>query len=662
MAQTWRRVLLGCLLGVSAAGFWPAPAAAFQCVPEDRPLDGSCYAPLDRGRAGSTFIRVDGFEPRRPAAPLARELSNLFLAQDPIPGIGTFETVLIPPARLVRGQHPQGGAHGYPLNQLAVAFAQALTHDLTKVRIGFSPAAITDPDFQLAATDPLCQKIAETSPTTIYYFPCTAASTVNADATVTVSLADATRYTFVDGATWTYFNGPFAVTVPQNKFTHRRSSFPLAATLVPDDAGATSVPVNDVSSFLDLSIIYANNTALNTFLRASDGSGRMRTAADGEIPFGPGAPNDCGAFDEDTNAVSASGDARVDENLYLDAVHSLFFRNHNRDALWVAAHRPELTTDEQRFQRARAINIARFQQQVYRELLPALFGQRTLARHLGPYRGYDPGADPRISSTFDIALRVGHGQVLLPPLVFSGGAPVRIEGTLGFPSHSRPNCLFTTFREVGAVAVMRGAMGQSAQAVTGQVSDLMRNIVFRTANAQNTAGFNLDIEQLNIIRGREFGTPNFDALREHWRGASVYELPGCRRAPEADSDPLRCFEYVTDDRNVAKRLRAVYGHVDRIDAFIGLMLEQGRSGHDDHLHDDDGDSRSRFPETAAIVILEQLRRTRAADRWFYLNADNPALAFSAAERRRINETVAESLAASYGMNGIRDAFAVPRSH
>ena len=62
------------------------------------------------------------------------------------------------------------------------------------------------------------------------------------------------------------------------------------------------------------------------------------------------------------------------------------------------------------------------------------------------------------------------------------------------------------------------------------------------------------------------------------------------------------------------------------------------------------------------MILDQLRRTRAADRWFYRNAANPALAFSSAERRRIDETVAESLAASYGITGIRDAFAVPRSH
>jgi hypothetical protein len=622
-----------------------AGRAAADCQPGDRPFDGSCNAPLGLGRAGSIFIRVDGFEPPSPSAPRARELSNAFLAQDPFPGIGTFETVLIPPEQLREGLHPQE-AQGYRLNQLAVAFGQALTHDLTKLRIGFSPAAISAPDFQYAPTDPLCQVIVELSSTDVYYFPCTATTTQNPDATRTVTLATSERITFVEGTGWSYFNGPFSATAPNSKVVRRQSTFPLVASLVADGGTGTNVPVNEVNSFLDLSIIYGNDAAVNAFLRANDGSGKLRTAADGEIPFGPGVPNDCGLFDAVTNPVSASGDSRVDENLFLDAVHSLFFRNHNRDAEWVAANRPELTTDEQRFQRARAINIARFQQQVYNELLPAVFGRKAVKRYVGPYQGYDPGADPRVTSTFDIALRVGHSQVLLPPLVFDEGDPVAIEGTLGFPSHSRPNCLFTTFRAVGGADVARGALEQSAQAVTGQVSDLMRNIVFRTANGQNTAGFNLDIEQLNIIRGREFGTPNFDALRRHWRGKSVYELPGCDRAPEAGLDPLRCFEHVTRHGPTAQRLRSVYRHVDRIDAFMGLMLEREKP-------------KEHFPETATVIILDQLRRTRAADRWFYLNTGNPFLAFSTQERHRIKETVAESLAASYGITGVKDAFEVP---
>jgi hypothetical protein len=615
------------------------------CAPGDRPLDGSCNAAGNRGAAGNTFIRVDGYQAPIAGAPPARTLSNLFLAQEPFKGIGAFETVLIPIDALREGQNPQRQG-GYRLNQLAVAFGQAVTHDLTKSRVGFNPAAIGAPDFQYEATDPLCQKIVETSNTTIYYFPCTATSTTDAT-NATVTLTDNTRYTYVDGNTWTYLNGPFTITVPKGKFTTRKSSFPLATSLAADDTTATQVPINDVTSFLDLSIIYGNSAAVNTLLRAHDGTGKLETAADGNIPFGkPGLANDCGAFDAVTNPASASGDSRVDENLFLDAIHSLFFRNHNRDAQWVAANHPELTTDDQRFERARAINIARFQQQVYNELLPALFGKAAVDRYLGAYRGYDATIDPRIMSTFDIALRVVHGQVALPPYILrEDGSPVVIEGTLGFPSHSRPNCLFTTFREVGGKAIATSAMKQAAQAVTGQVSDLMRNIVFRTANGQSTAGFNLDIEQLNIIRGREDATPNFDALRTFWRGASVYSLPSCTRGPADGDDQLPCFLAVSKTPAIAQKLQSTYHHVDRIDAFIGLMLENNADTEQYH-----------FPQTASSIILTQFARTRAADRWFYLNTANSNLNFSAAEMKRINETVAESLALSYGITGVSDAF------
>jgi Animal haem peroxidase len=648
-----RRTCLLAATGLAAALAAPAVVPAFgtglafaECTPDARPLDGSCNNPLDRGKAGTGFLRVDGPEAPPPSAPQARRLSNQLLAQDPFPGVELFDTTLIPFESLRLGRHPQR-AGGYRLNQLAVAFGQAVTHDLTKARTGFSPAALSAPDFQYAVDDPLCQKIAETSETTIYYFPCKADIAAGGDGTSTVSLGDNSRYTFVDGASWTYLHGPFSVTVPSSQVTHRKSTFPLAASLVPDDSGTSQVPINDVTSFLDLSFIYGTNDAIGSVLRASDGTGMLRTAADGDIPFGPGVPNDCGAFDPVNNPASASGDSRVDENLFLDLVHSLYFRNHNRDAAWVAANHPELTTDEQRFQRARAINIARFQQQVYNELLPAVFGPQPVRRDLGAYRGYDADVDPRISSTFDIALRVAHGQVSLPPYVLDdAGAPVKVEGILGFPSHSRPNCLFTTFREVGGRAIALSAMSQAAQAVTGRVSDLMRNIVFRTANNQNTAGFNIDIEQLNIIRGREFRIPNFDALRRHWRGSSVYSLPGCSRAPEAQRDPLACFKYVSKERRVYETLREVYRHVDRIDAFIGLMLESNA--------DDTG--QFRFPPTATTIILDQLRKTRTADRWFYLNSDNPHLNFSPAELARINETVGQSLQASYGLTGIADAF------
>lgn len=67
-----------------------------------------------------------------------------------------------------------------------------------------------------------------------------------------------------------------------------------------------------------------------------------------------------------------------------------------------------------------------------------------------------------------------------------------------------------------------------------------------------------------------------------------------------------------------------------------------------------------MPPTATAIILNQFKRTQASDRWFYLNKANDRLDFSPAEWRRINETVAESLALSYGVPGIKEAFRVPK--
>jgi hypothetical protein len=74
--------------------------------------------------------------------------------------------------------------------------------------------------------------------------------------------------------------------------------------------------------------------------------------------------------------------------------------------------------------------------------------------------------------------------------------------------------------------------------------------------------------------------------------------------------------------------------------------------------DDDDTGPFRFPPTATTIILDQLRKTRTTGCWFCLNADDPDLNFSPAELARVNETVGQSLQASYGLTGTGDAFAM----
>jgi len=624
------------------------------CIPGDRPLDGSCIVSGDRGKAGDIFIRfeaaeyIDNYRTPIPNKPPARLVSNVLLSKDPIPGISAFESALIPFNDLIEGEHPDDEK----LNQFSVAFGQALVHELTKVRTPLDFSLIQHPDFALPLDDPLCQIIVVLTQVDILYFPCSATIIQNNNNTRTVVLATNQRYTIVTNTTWHYATGPFSINAINTNVVQRKAIFPIGASLVPGVGNASVVPVNDVTSFIDLSIIYGNSATLNSFLRANDGTGKLLTAPDGDIPFGsPNIPNDCGAFDSLAPVPqSGSGDSRIDENVYLQFVHSLYFRNHNRDAEWVAANRPDLTTDEQRFQRARAINIARFQRQIYEEYLEATFGRWAKRRIVGEYQGYNASIDPRIDVAFDIAFRIAHSQITLPPTVFDNNCvPVPIEGTLGFPSHLRPNCIFTTFRNAGGMAVGKSAISQSAQRINGKVSDLMRNIVFKSANGQSTAAFNLDIEMLNIDRSRRFGVPNYDALRKSRRDKSVYDLPGCYLAIEPNLDPIRCFKYINENNTIASDLRNVYRHVNKIDAFIGLMLE--------NYNDND---QFNFGQTATIIILEQMKRTSEADPFFYLNNNNPYLNFSHKEWKRIRETVAESIELSFGFPVPANAFKVPK--
>src|SRR5699024_576670 len=67
----------------------------------------------------------------------------------------------------------------------------------------------------------------------------------------------------------------------------------------------------------------------------------------------------------------STGDPRVGDNFVLTALHALYLKNHNRICDWLKIHRTDLESDEDIFQRARAINIATFQQHVYGEYLPS---------------------------------------------------------------------------------------------------------------------------------------------------------------------------------------------------------------------------------------------------------------------------------------------------
>ncbi|NKB18075.1 MAG: hypothetical protein HC770_08355 [Pseudanabaena sp. CRU_2_10] len=98
----------------------------------------------------------------------------------------------------------------------------------------------------------------------------------------------------------------------------------------------------------------------------------------------------------------------------------LWVREHNRLADELAKAHPTWS-DEQIFQRARAIVIGELQAITYNEYMPALLGRENVP----DYTGYNPSAVAQTSLTFATgAFRVPHSQVANDFLLLGpGGQP-----------------------------------------------------------------------------------------------------------------------------------------------------------------------------------------------------------------------------------------------
>ncbi|KAH9363572.1 hypothetical protein HPB48_013779 [Haemaphysalis longicornis] len=111
-----------------------------------------------------------------------------------------------------------------------------------------------------------------------------------------------------------------------------------------------------------------------------------------------------------------SGDFRLNQNLGLVTLHTLFFREHNRIAGNLCAINPHWD-DERAFQVTRRIVESRYQNVVFNEWLPEITGPEVTKRYgLRPrssgYTKYDPQVDPTMVNEFAAAaLRFGHSDI-----------------------------------------------------------------------------------------------------------------------------------------------------------------------------------------------------------------------------------------------------------
>jgi hypothetical protein len=334
--------------------------------------------------------------------------------------------------------------------------------------------------------------------------------------------------------------------------------------------------INQITSWIDASMVYGSDPVRAAALRTNDGTGRLKTSTGNLLPFNTmGLPNAGGP----APALFVAGDVRANEQVGLTSMHTLFVREHNRQARIINHRVPDLNGD-QIYERARAWVWALIQVITYNEFLPILLGPDALK----PYTGYDPSVNPGIGNEFSTAAyRLGH-SMLSPELLRLGknGKPIS-EGNLALR-----DAFFSPWRitnERGIDPLLRGLVRNLAQKVDAYIIDDVRNFLF---GPPGSGGF--DLASLNLQRGRDHGLPSYNDVR------LAYGL-----------SPALAFSDITKNPEVRQRLESVYGRVELVDVWIGGLAEYHRPG-------------AIVGELIYTILVDQFERLRDGDRFFYLNA------------------------------------------
>jgi len=327
---------------------------------------------------------------------------------------------------------------------------------------------------------------------------------------------------------------------------------------------------NAITAYIDASQVYGSDAARATGLRALDGSGKLKVSAGDLLPFNTGGLPNAPAG----SVFYVAGDVRVNEQIGLLAIHTLFVREHNYWATEYQKANPGVD-DEETYQFARMLVAAEIQAITYREFLPVLIGDA-----LPPYRSYDARVNTGVSNEFaTAAYRLGH-TLLSPQIMLLNADGTDVSGT---PLALR-NAFFNlpVYAANGIDPIMRGLVTQRAQELDEWLVDDVRNFLF---GAPGSGGF--DLASLNIQRGRDHGLASFSSTRR------ALGLP-----------PVTRFEDINRDRTVLAELRAGYKSPADVDLWVGGLAEADAPG-------------SMVGPTFTRILADQFRRCRDGDRFWY---------------------------------------------
>ncbi|XP_041089369.1 eosinophil peroxidase [Polyodon spathula] len=365
----------------------------------------------------------------------------------------------------------------------------------------------------------------------------------------------------------------------------------------------TREQINALTSFVDASMVYGSEEPLSRKLRnLKNDLGLMAVndefTDDGleYLPFNKMEMNMCATRRSATNDQSLSevecfhaGDARVNENIGLTAIHTLFVREHNRLARELKILNPHWN-GEILFQEARKIIGAYHQFLIYREYLPRIVGREAVDKYLKTYSGYDESVDPGVANVFSTAaFRFAH--LTIQPFMF------RLNETYQehpkYPSVLLHKAFFTPWRlvfEGGIDPILRGLIGNPAKLNT---QDKMMHEELRERLFKLTSHLALDLGSLNIQRSRDHGLPGYN----DWRRFCGLSQP----------KTVNELAAVLNNTNLAVKLLGLYGSPDNIDVWMGGIAEPFASN-------------ARVGPLFACLITTQFQKIRNGDRFWWENS------------------------------------------
>ncbi|XP_040565059.1 uncharacterized protein [Lepeophtheirus salmonis] len=368
--------------------------------------------------------------------------------------------------------------------------------------------------------------------------------------------------------------------------------------------------INQVTSFIDGSTVYGSSKEEAEELRSFSG-GLLKVQHDkkGSDLLAKDTENSLDCKEDRKSGLKCfkSGDVRVNENLGLVTMHTLWVRQHNKVAGTLGTLNPHWN-DEQIFQETRRIIGAQIQHITFNEYLPVVLGKEAMDRYnllpqqMGFFSGYDINTNPGTAN--GVATTAFRFIMSLIPSTFKfidpNGKTIKEE----FLSSTFYNP-FSLYEDGMIDNLIRGLTHSHAEKEDLVINEEMTNKMFMDSRT----GLGLDILAQTIQQGRDHGIPGYTEWRKF-----------------CSLSPIRNFGELENimGKKTVNILKSVYTSVEEIDLFIGGLAEVPSDG-------------AVVGPTFACLIGRQMYYYKTGDRYWYEN-DIPPSSLSKEQLNQIRKT------------------------